>query len=216
MITKLHGLLDSYGDNWLALNVNNVFYHLFCSSKTLEHFSEVGQAYTLFTEMIVREDIMALYGFSEEQEREAFRLLTSVQGIGMKAALAILSVLTPSDLYVAIQNQTKELLTQAEGVGPKLAMRVINELKDKVTRLGMPVSLSKHMGSPTNIPTSQNQGSKMQILQEATSALTNLGYRPLEANQAVVFAHEHAHNGTVEEIIRIALNHLGKAKGSAL
>lgn len=211
MIAKLRGTLDSTGSNWAILDVSGVFYHVFCSSETLNDLPETGETYTLFTEMQVREDLMALYGFSTQKEQEWFRVLTSVQGVGMKVGLAILSVATPDDLHTAVLSQDKTTFSNADGVGPKLASRLVNELKDKVKKIfgehplattqpssksGSVISLTSHSTSPDS------------IFQEAASALVNLGYRAFEANQAVAFLRQEGHTGTVEDIIPLALNRL--------
>jgi Holliday junction DNA helicase RuvA len=202
MIAKLRGLLDETGPNWALLDVGGVFYRVYCSGNTLAHLSKRGETYTLSTEMIVREDSMTLYGFSTAQEQDWFRLLTSVQGVGMKVALALLSALSPDHLYQAIFTGDAKSLTQADGVGPKLAGRVINELKDKLkTGSSNVISLANHGKIGAQDP-----------FQDAISALVNLGYRSFEANQVVVFLKQEGHSGPVEEIIRLALMRLAKVK----
>ena len=206
MITKLRGLLDATGPNWAALEVQGVFYHVSCSTKTLDQLRERGAEYVIFTEMIVREDMMALYGFAQQTERDWFRLLTSVQGVGNKAALAILSVAVPDDLHAAISTQDKGVLTQADGVGPKLAGRIVNELKDKVGTLWQ--DTTGNFGGAT---LEQGQAANTANgFQDAVSALVNLGYKPFEANQAVALVRQEGHNERVEDIIRLALMHLSK------
>jgi Holliday junction DNA helicase RuvA len=198
MIAKLKGTLDSIGTNFLILDVNGVGYLLYCSSKTLSHLI-CGEFYTFFTETIVREDLFNLYGFLTEEERNWFRLLTTVQGVGMKVGLAILSIAAPHQLEEAIAHQDQGLFTQADGVGPKLAARLVNELKDKVIPNEAKI-----------IPfTPQTQPS---MYQDAVSVLLNLGYKPFEANQAVGFAKQQAHT-TLEDVIRSSLTRLSQAKG---
>jgi Holliday junction DNA helicase, RuvA subunit len=206
MITKLRGLLDETGPNWAVVEVQGVFYHVSCSTKTLDQLRERGVEYVLFTEMIVREDMMALYGFARQTEREWFRLLTSVQGVGNKAALAILSVAVPEDLHVAISAQDKGLLTQAEGVGPKLAARIVNELKDKVGSLWQSAA-----PGPQGITLEQPSQATSDGFHDAVSALVNLGYKSFEANQAVALVRQEGHNERVEDIIRLALMRLSKS-----
>lgn len=200
MIAKLKGILDSVGTNWAILDVNGVGYLVYCSAKTLGRLNTMGDPYTLCTEMIVREDLLNLYGFATEEERDCFRLLTTVQGVGMKAGLAILSVVEPDQLQDAITRQDHTLLTQADGIGPKLATRIVNELKDKVRTLN----------HSNVIPINAGQ-SHASLYQDALSALLNLGYRPFEANQAVAFAKQQPHN-TVEDLIRLSLTRLSQAK----
>ncbi len=209
MIAKLRGVLDSTGSNWAVLDVNGVFYHLFCSAKTLDDIGLVGQECVLFTEMQVREDLMALYGFATQEEQEWFRILTGVQGVGMKVGLAILSAASPAEMHSAILSQDKTTFTNADGVGPKLATRLVNELKDKVAKkfgttisvVGQGDKVVDMAGGPANL-----EGA----FQDAVSALINLGYRSFEVNQAVAFLKQEGHIGTVEEIIPLALSRLAK------
>ncbi len=210
MIAKLRGTLDSTGSNWAILDVNGVFYHVFCSAKTLADLLEIGATYTLLTEMQVREDLMALYGFSTPEEQEWFRVLTSVQGVGMKVGLAILSVATPRELHKAVLSQDKTTFAGADGVGPKLASRLVNELKDKVEKVfGTQSALAQHSSESGAVISLSNHTAKPDdSFEEAASALINLGYRAFEANQAVAFLKQEGHTGTVEEIIPLALARL--------
>jgi Holliday junction DNA helicase RuvA len=200
MIAKLKGILDSVGTNWAILDVSGVGYLVYCSTKTLAQLTKVGDPYTLYTETIVREDLFNLYGFATEEERDCFRLLTTVQGVGMKAGLAILSVVDPLQLQDAIVRQDHSLLTQADGIGPKLATRIVHELKDKVRNL-----------NHSNVISINARTAYTSLYQDALSALLNLGYRTFEANQAVAFAKQQPHN-TVEDVIRISLTRLSQAK----
>lgn len=211
MIAKLRGLLDSTGSNWAVLDVSGVFYHLFCSSKTLDEIGNVGQECTLFTEMQVREDLMALYGFASQEEQDWFRVLTGVQGVGMKVGLAILSAASPAQMHSAILSQDKTTFTNADGVGPKLATRLVNELKDKVAKqFGTTISLATQ-GSNSKTDTFSNGPAGLDgAFQDAASALVNLGYRAFEVNQAVAFLKQEGHTSSVEEIIPLALNRLAK------
>ncbi len=212
MIAKLRGLLDSTGSNWAVLDVNGVFYHLFCSSKTLDEIGNVGQECTLFTEMQVREDLMALYGFATQEEQEWFRILTGVQGVGMKVGLAILSVASPVQMHSAILSQDKVTFTNADGVGPKLAARLVNELKDKVAKkFGTTIGVAGQGSSGARVVSMTEGAMGLDgVFQDAASALVNLGYRPFEVNQAVAFLKQEGHTGTVEEIIPLALSRLAK------
>src|SRR5215469_16365321 len=132
MIAKLTGILDRNGGDGVVIDVGGVGYLVFCSARTQRQLPGEGEAARLLIETHVREDHIHLYGFADEGERGAFRLLTTVQGVGAKLALAILSVLVPEALTTAIMAQDKAALARAEGVGPKLAQRIVNELKDKV------------------------------------------------------------------------------------
>lgn len=204
MISKLKGLVDSVGENFLILDVSGVGYQAFCSRKTLEALGHEGEACTLYTEMIVREDLIHLYGFASGEERSWFRLLTSVQGVGNRVGLALLSVADPGDLALAISREDKAFVTQADGVGPKLASRVISELKEKVTPF-----LSGTSSDVVPFPT--GEAKKEGSFQDAVSALVHLGYRQNDALQAVQFALQNQEgSGTVEDLIRVGLTKLAK------
>jgi Holliday junction DNA helicase RuvA len=174
MIAKLTGLLDTLGETSLILDVNGVGYLVSCSSRTLSHVGERGQTVTLFIETIVRAESLQLFGFESREEQDCFRLLTTVQGVGMRMALALFSALSLQEIYQAIATQDKVTLTRADGVGPKLASRIVTELKDKVpTEIGFASNVY-------SIPSSFSPS-----LEEATSALVNLGYRRIEAVTAI-------------------------------
>lgn len=201
MISKLTGMIDSTSDNSAVIDVNGVGYSVLCSHRTLSQLGKTGEVVTLFTEMIVREDFMQLYGFKTSEEREWFRLFLSVQGVGMKVALAILSIAEPPQFASAILNQDKNFFAQAEGVGPKLAMRLVHELKDKVNKQ-VPLGHGSVSG-PLILPTV--------VLQDALSALTNLGYKMAEAQEALNFAHQKAgKDATIEDLIRLSLTKLAR------
>ena len=136
MIAKLKGIIDSTGDDWAIVDVNGVGYLVSCSVRTLGRL-EIGLAAGLLVETWVREDAIQLYGFLDAPERDWFRLLTTVQGVGAKVALAILSVSTPEQLLQTLAAQDKAMLTRASGVGPKLAVRILTELKDKAGRIAL-------------------------------------------------------------------------------
>ncbi len=201
MISKLTGILDSTHDTSVVIDVNGVGYSVSCSQKTLSQLGKYGEKVTLFTEMIVREDFMQLYGFKTAEEREWFRLFLSVQGVGMKVALAILSIGDPQQFAHAIVHQDKTFFAQAEGVGPKLAMRLVHELKDKV---------NKHM--PLGNFATMNEGPILSsALQDALSALLNLGYKSMEAQEALNFAQQRSgKDATIEELIRLSLTKLAR------
>src|SRR6476620_9038152 len=131
MIGKLKGLIDSYGEDFVILDVGGVGYLVHCSARTLQALPAQGEAVTLSIETHVREDQIKLFGFTSDLEREWFRLLQTVQGVGTKVALAILSTLKPADLASAIALRDKAAITRTPGVGPKVAERIVTELKDK-------------------------------------------------------------------------------------
>ena len=201
MIALLKGLVDQVGDDWAIIDVNGVGYLVACSSRTLARL-QVGTAIRLHVDTWVREDAILLYGFAELAERDWFRLLTTVQGVGAKVGLALLSVAVPEQLLRAIAAQDKTMLTQASGVGPKLAQRILSELKDKVGG----VALGTPAAAAAAAPLSANSG-----LEDAVSALVNLGYRRLDAFEAAgaVLA-ELGDDAAETAIIRAALKRLGK------
>ncbi|KPF86171.1 ATP-dependent DNA helicase RuvA [alpha proteobacterium AAP38] len=179
MIAKLSGLLDSTGLDWAIIDVNGVGYLISASTRTLRRLGSTGNAVSVHTEMWVSEDKMALYGFADINERDWFRLLTTVQGVGARVALNILSVLAPDRLTSAIAAQDKTTLCEADGVGPKLAARILNELKDKVATLATsPVAATQVQGTAAQPAVSTAVG-------DAVSALVNLGYKRIEAFTAV-------------------------------
>ncbi|RME63240.1 MAG: Holliday junction branch migration protein RuvA, partial [Alphaproteobacteria bacterium] len=137
MIAKLSGLLDSVGADWAIVDVGGVGYLVYCSAKTLAGLPAPGARVALAIETHVREDHIHLYGFSGMRELAWFRMLQGVQGVGARVALAILSVLGPDQLGVAIAAQDAKAVARASGVGPKLAARIVNELKDKAAKLAL-------------------------------------------------------------------------------
>lgn len=182
MIAKLKGIVDSSGEDWVIMDVSGVGYLVSGSSRMLAALPRAGEAAMLHIETIVREDAISLFGFADIQERDLFRLLTSVQGVGAKVALAILSSQSPTELQNAIAAQDKTAVSRAKGVGPKVATRIVTELKDKVTGLvfqpkGVPASAA----GATAAPVAANDG----VIADAVSALANLGYKPVDAHGAV-------------------------------
>ena len=163
MIAKLTGLVDSQGEDWAVLDVGGVGYLVFCSRRTLGVLPRRGETAGLFIDTHVREDHIHLYGFAEAAERDWFRLLQSVQGVGARVALAILSALSAGDLTQTIAAQDKVPLTRASGVGAKLAQRIVAELKDKVAAT-VPGSISADAAAGNG------------EAEDAVSALVNLGY----------------------------------------
>lgn len=204
MIGKLKGTVDSYGDDHLVLDVHGVGYLVHCSGRTLQALPAAGEAAVLFIETFVREDQIRLFGFQSEAEREWFRLLQAVQGIGAKTALAILSTLRPSELAHAIALGDKTTIARAPGVGPRVATRIVTELKDKTPALSgadpLVAQLSGEAPARANGP-----------LADAVSALTNLGYGVPQASAAIAAAARGAGEGaTTETLIRLGLRELAK------
>ncbi|MCB9977392.1 MAG: Holliday junction branch migration protein RuvA [Rhodospirillales bacterium] len=210
MIGKLSGVIDSFGKDHLVLDVNGVGYLVHASGRTLSRIGQRGDpaAFLIITQ--VREDAITLFGFAEAAEREWFKILTSVQGVGAKVALAILSICPPDRLGFMIAAQDKVALTQADGVGPKLAARILTELKDKAGKVELSpetMSLSKANG----VPSTGDKDADLQIDQDAVSALTHLGYARTEAFAAVMTAKSKANDnekGSLQSLIRLALKEL--------
>lgn len=205
MIARLKGVVDAVADGWLILDVNGVGYLVFCSAKTLSALN-VGDAARLEIETHVREDHIHLYGFADDLERDWFRLLTSVQGVGAKVGLAILGVLNGDDLLQTIAAADKAAITRTPGVGPKLATRIVSELKDKVGNLALGVgnaSFDNRSAGPTE------SGNANSDLRDAASALVNLGYGPADALGAVTRAASQMDGEpAVQDLIRAGLRDL--------
>lgn len=208
MISKLKGLVEEVGETYVVLDVQGVGYHLTCSGGALAALPHPGQTITLWTQMLVREDDISLIGFHSPEERRLFKLLTSVQGVGTRVGLALLSIGTVEDVFRALSLQDQSYLTKAEGVGPKLAARIVNELKDKVGAV-MEQSLTNvyTLGSAPSQALQGPQG----VLKDATQALVGLGYRLMDATSAVTDIVKSAPNSTVQEVIRLALAQLSKS-----
>ena len=199
MIARLRGTLAESGADHAVLDVGGVGYLVWCSARTLTAIGEVGGDVLLFTEMQVREDAITLYGFGSAAERETFRLLTSVQGVGGRVALSILSVLDANELSRAIASGDKAMVARANGVGPKLAMRIVNELKDKMGGIAL---------GPGLAPATAAKGG---AANDALSALANLGFRPAEASAAVGAAVEElGDDATLDAVVRLALRKAAK------
>ncbi|MFN9716736.1 MAG: Holliday junction branch migration protein RuvA [Sphingomonadales bacterium] len=196
MIAKLSGRLDATGEDWAIVDVGGVGYLVHCSSRTLAALGEVGEGCTVHTELQVSENDMRLLGFAEQAERDWFRLLTGVQGVGSKVGLAILSALSTGELRDACGKGDAAMVARAQGVGPKLAGRIVNELKDKAG--AMPGGLGGFTVSAA--VTAGCKGT------DAASALENLGFKPAVAAQAVARALEELGEGASEgDLIRVAL-----------
>lgn len=178
MIAKLSGRLDAQQDGACIIDVGGVGYLVFCSGRTLAALPQTGEAVSLQIETQVREDHIHLFGFFETAERDWFRLLLGVQGVGARVALAILSTLQPGELLQAVLAQDKKQITRAPGVGPKLAGRIVSELKDKTGNIALgPGAAIGESAAPATVPAAAGS--------EAVSALVNLGYRQSEAQSAV-------------------------------
>ncbi len=207
MIAKLTGILDSAREGQAVIDVNGVGYLVFCSARTLASLPPRGQAASLAIETHVREDHIHLYGFANDAEREWFKLLTTVQGVGAKVGLAILSVLSPTEIAQAIVAGDRTAVARADGVGPKLAQRVVTELKDKAGSIGlahgMPVATAT-FGKPA-------EGAEEDAeLADAVSALVNLGYKRVEAFGAVSSASRKlGRKVAAADLIRAGLKELG-------
>ncbi|HEY1720705.1 MAG TPA: Holliday junction branch migration protein RuvA [Magnetospirillaceae bacterium] len=199
MIARLKGLVDSAGADSAVIDVGGVGYLIFGSSRTLGHLA-VGQAIALFVETHVREDHIHLYGFIDAAERDWFRLLLTVQGVGGKVALAILSALSTDELARAIAAGDKTALSRANGVGAKLAARLAIELKDKA--VGIAIGPATTSAAPVGVVGSAG---------EAVSALVNLGYRRAEAEDAILKAVANAGEGAdAKALVRYGLRQLGR------
>ncbi len=203
MIGKLKGVVESFGDDHLLLDVGGVCYLLYCSSRTRALLPAAGEACTIHTEMMVREDMIRLYGFASESEKAWFVILLGVQGVGARVALAILSTLSPSEIASAIALQDKAMMGRAPGVGPKLAQRLVSELKGKIPdpggldegTLGLQAELGEGI-APGNVA-------------DAVSALCNLGYSSGRASAVLagIVANE-GEDAPTEKLIRLALKEL--------
>ena len=199
MIALLTGRIDQLTEASCIVDVNGVGYLVQASTRTLAALPQPPAAARLLIETVVREDAILLYGFAEAAERDWFRLLTTVQGVGAKVALSILSSLTPRDLVSVIAAGDRASLTRAPGVGAKLAVRLLTELRDKVGM--MPTSTG------TALPSSRPPG----VAEDAISALVNLGYRRPEAQPAVARAFERLGDGAaLDAVIRDALKELAQ------
>ena len=199
MIAHLKGRLDSTGLDYAVIDVGGVGYFVGASARTLAAIGPVGEAAMLHTEMLVAEDSIRLVGFARAEERDWYRLLTSVQGVGSRVALAILSALDTQEIARAVSAQDKAMVARANGVGPKLAERIVRELKDKV-------------GTVALGPAAAAQVMPVGAGADAVSALLNLGFRPAEAASAVGAAEEDlGPAATLDALVRLALRKAAKS-----
>ncbi|HBS24551.1 MULTISPECIES: Holliday junction branch migration protein RuvA [Thalassospira] len=230
MIAKLRGIVDFIGEDSVIIDVNGVGYLVFASRRTLTMLPPKGGEAGLMIETHVREDHIHLYGFADNAEKQWFALLTTVQGVGAKVALALLSVLSPTDLLRAIAAQDTTALCRAPGIGPKVATRVVGELKDKAARLNLgPVAAPAAPVAPPAATSSKKSAKSAKpladvsidkadaapvvddgaVLADAVSALVNLGYGRSEAFGAVGKAAQQAgEDKTLDSLIRLGLKEL--------
>jgi Holliday junction DNA helicase RuvA len=205
MIGKLKGLIESYGQDSVILDVNGVGYEVHCSARTLQELPGIGQPAALSIETHVREDQIRLFGFVTEIEREWFRLLQTVQGVGAKVALAVLGTLKPSELASAIAMRDKAMVARAPGVGPKVAERIVTELKDKAPAYtNVDPALVRLSGA-------LDDKRAPAPVTDAVSALVNLGYAQAQAAAAIAAAARSAGEGAeATTLIRLGLRELAK------
>ena len=205
MIGKLRGVIDSYGEDAVILDVHGVGYLVHCSARTLQSLPAPGEAATISIETWVREDQIRLYGFATDLEREWFRILTGVQGVGAKVALAVLGTLKLADLANAIALGDKAQLARAPNVGPKLAQRLVTELKDKAP------AFANVYPAVVRLSGEIAERRAPQPVSEAVSALINLGYGEIQASAAVAAAVRSAgERATTESLIRLGLKELAR------
>ena len=192
MIARLSGTLEDFGADWAVIDVGGVGYLVHCSAKTLAALGIRNDKVVIHTELQVSENDMRLIGFASATEREWFRLLTGVQGVGSKMALAVLSALVIEDLQRACAGGDAAMVARAQGVGPKLASRIVNELKDKAGTLPAASGIA-----PAPVGTASA---------DAVSALQNLGFKPPVASAAVARALEElGEAATLDTLVRVAL-----------
>ncbi len=205
MIAQLRGTIVNTDTQLIIIDVQGVGYAVHVSGRTQGQLSALAGDVTLLTEMQVREDSMTLFGFIDAAERDAFRLLITVQGVGAKAAMAILSVLDPNALTGAIVAGDKAMVARADGVGPKIAQRIVNELSEKIGKIPSLGGLA--MGA--NLAGAAPDSADTAIQQDALSALVNLGYGRSEAHSAVIRAQRAGADASVSSLIAAALREMG-------
>jgi Holliday junction DNA helicase RuvA len=205
MIGKLKGIIDSYGDDFVILDVNGVGYQVHCSARTLQELPAAGAPVTLAIETHVREDQIRLFGFMLDGEREWFRLLQTVQGVGAKVALSVLGTHKPADLASAIALRDKAMVARAPGVGPKVAERIVTELKDKVP------ALAQLDPAVVQLSGALDERRAPRPVSDAVSALVNLGYGQPQAAAAIAAAARAAGEGAdARSLIRLGLKEIAK------
>ena len=202
MISQITGKIIEINEKFLIVDVNGIGYQIFCSAKTIYKFRDIETPITILTEMIVREDSQTLYGFYDIIEKQWFNLLVSVQGVGAKAALAIFSSLNIDELSFAISNSEKLSITKADGIGPKIAGRIINELKDKIPNNQIDPLFSDLTGD-------LNDANK-EIIEDAISALSNIGYNKSSCKKIVIGVFEESEKDLkLSDLISKSLKKLG-------
>ena len=201
MIAKLTGSLDSIFEGYIILDVNGVGYRVFCSAKTIDKLPAKGGEVSLMIETQVREDHIHLIGFFDATEQQTFGYLSTVQGVGAKVALAILSALSPKDIQMAVMTGDGKAFTRASGVGPKLGVRIVTELKGKLGNLGVNEDMALLNGG---------QSRSVPMMTEAVSALVNLGYSRTEAGLTVATVLRQNPDAPLGEVIRLSLKEIGK------
>jgi Holliday junction DNA helicase RuvA len=205
MIGKLKGIVDSYGEDFIVLDVQGVGYLVHCSARTLQALPAPGEAATLSIETHVREDQIRLFGFLSDVEREWFRLLQTVQGVGAKVALSVLGTLKVGDLASAVAMRDKAAIARAPGVGPKVAERIVTELKDKAPAFASVDAAAVHLAG------SLDEKRAPRPVMDAVSALVNLGYGQPQAAAAIAAATRNAGVGAdTATLIRQGLRELAK------
>jgi Holliday junction DNA helicase RuvA len=205
MIGKLKGVIDSYGEDYVIVDVHGVGYQVHCSARTLQSLPAQGEAATLAIETHVREDQIRLFGFTSDLEREWFRLLQTVQGVGVKVALAVLSTLRPAELANAIALRDKAAIARTPGVGAKVAERIVTELKDKTP------AFSDIDPAVVRLSAEVDENRAPQPVRDAVSALVNLGYGQPQAAAAIAAASREAGEGAdTAKLIRFGLKELAK------
>jgi Holliday junction DNA helicase RuvA len=205
MIGKLKGIIDAYGEDNVIVDVNGVGYMVHCSTRTLQALPGAGEPVTLAIETHVREDQIRLFGFETDAEREWFRLLQTVQGVGAKVALSVLGTLKPADLASAIALRDKAMVARTPGVGPKVAERIVTELKDKAP------AYADVDPAVVRLSGALDERRAPQPVADAVSALINLGYGQPQAAAAVAAAARTAGDGAdTKSLIRLGLRELAK------
>ena len=205
MIGKLKGIIDSYGEDFIIVDVNGVGYVVHCSARTLQALPATGDPVSLAIETHVREDQIRLFGFLSDVEREWFRLLQTVQGVGAKVALSVLSTLKPGDLASAIALRDKAMVARTPGVGPKVAERIVTELKDKAP------AYADVDPAVIRLSGAVEDRRAPQPIADAVSALVNLGYGQPQAAAAIAAATRNAGEGAdTARLIRLGLKELAK------
>ncbi|HEY3225130.1 MAG TPA: Holliday junction branch migration protein RuvA [Pseudolabrys sp.] len=205
MIGKLKGIVDSYGEDYIILDVNGVGYQVHCSARTLQALPSPGEAVALSIETYVREDQIKLFGFASDIEREWFRLLQTVQGVGAKVALSVLGTLKASELATAVAMRDKAMVARSPGVGPKVAERIVTELKDKVPAFTNIDPAVVHLAGALD------EKRAPRPIADAVSALVNLGYGQPQATAAIAAAARNAGEGAdTATLIRQGLKELAK------